>query len=86
MFNSKSDSDPKPFTAPPQPNGQKGASPRAATSPFAPAATAATGISLIGTDLTILGDKITIISQNKLQDRRARHGQWLHRSGQYYVA
>jgi len=36
-------------------------------SPFEPAANAASGTSVIGTDLTILGDKITIISQNKLQ-------------------
>jgi cytoskeletal protein CcmA (bactofilin family) len=34
-------------------------------SPFAPAATM--GASVIGTDLTILGEKITIISQNRLQ-------------------
>jgi cytoskeletal protein CcmA (bactofilin family) len=67
MFNPKPDNDPKPFNAPPDGNDKKVASPRAATSPFAPAATAATGTSVIGTDLTILGDKITIVSQNKLQ-------------------
>jgi cytoskeletal protein CcmA (bactofilin family) len=65
MFNSQPDSDPKPFTAPLPTTVQKQASPRVA--PFAPAATAATGTSVIGTDLTILGDRITIISQNKLQ-------------------
>ena len=65
MFNSKPDSDPKPFTAPLPSNVQKPVSPRVA--PFAPATAAATGTSVIGTDLTILGDKITIISQNKLQ-------------------
>jgi cytoskeletal protein CcmA (bactofilin family) len=65
MFNSKPDSDPKPFTAPLPSSGQKPVSPRA--TPFAPAATAAAGTSVIGTDLTILGDKITIVSQNKLQ-------------------
>jgi cytoskeletal protein CcmA (bactofilin family) len=36
-------------------------------SPFEPAANAASGTSVIGTDLTILGDRITIISKNKLQ-------------------
>jgi cytoskeletal protein CcmA (bactofilin family) len=34
-------------------------------SPFAPATTM--GASVIGTDLTIIGEKITIISQNRLQ-------------------
>ena len=68
MFNSKPDSDPKRFTPPPQPNGQqKAASPRPPNTPFGPAASPQTGVSVIGTDLTILGDKITIISQNKLQ-------------------
>jgi cytoskeletal protein CcmA (bactofilin family) len=38
---------------------------RLSSSPFD--AAAPTGNSLIGSDLTILGDKITIISQNKLQ-------------------
>lgn len=37
----------------------------APNSPFGPAATM--GSSVIGTDLTIIGEKITIISQNKLQ-------------------
>ena len=36
-------------------------------SPFEAAADAANGTSVIGTDLTILGDRITIISKNKLQ-------------------
>lgn len=35
--------------------------------PYTPAPGAANGISVIGRDLTILGDKITIVSQNKLQ-------------------
>ncbi len=65
MFDSKSDATPKPLTVPPQ--GNKAAAPRAGASPFAPAASPQTGVSVIGTDLTILGDKITIISQNKLQ-------------------
>jgi cytoskeletal protein CcmA (bactofilin family) len=67
MLNSKPDNEPKPFAVPPQPNGQGTPSPRGANSPFAPAASAATGTSVIGTDLTILGDNITIISQNRLQ-------------------
>ena len=50
-----------------QPNGKKAASPRPPASPFEPAASPQTGVSVIGTDLTILGDRIVIISQNKLQ-------------------
>ena len=66
MPNSQPNSDPKPFTASPLPSSvRKPASAR--VTPFAPAAAAGTGTSVIGTDLTILGDKITIISQNKLQ-------------------
>jgi cytoskeletal protein CcmA (bactofilin family) len=34
---------------------------------YKPAASAANGVSVIGRDLTILGDKITIVSQNKVQ-------------------
>jgi cytoskeletal protein CcmA (bactofilin family) len=37
------------------------------TSPFVPPATGASGGSVLGTDLTILGEKIIIISQSKLQ-------------------
>ena len=66
MFDSKPDTDPKPLAAP-RSNGQKVASPRAGGSPFEPAASPQTGVSAIGTDLTIFGDRITIISQNKLQ-------------------
>jgi cytoskeletal protein CcmA (bactofilin family) len=44
-----------PAAAPPQP------------SPYKPGPAAANGVSVIGRDLTILGDKITIVSQNKLQ-------------------
>jgi cytoskeletal protein CcmA (bactofilin family) len=65
MFNPNPDDDPKPFALA-EANDQKAKSPREATSLVAPASTAA-GISVIGTDLTILGDKITIISQSKLQ-------------------
>jgi len=54
MFNSNPDPSPKPLTVPPP-------------TPFGPAASPQTGVSVIGTDLTILGDRITIISQNKLQ-------------------
>ena len=73
MFDPKPDNDHKPFDAPPEANGQEATSPGAAASPLAPAAKAAMGVSVIGTDLTILGDKITIISQNKLQiDGRLR--------------
>ena len=66
MFNSKPDNDLEPF-APPEANDQKATSPRTATLPIATAATAVAGISVIGTDLTILGDRITIISQSTLQ-------------------
>ncbi len=41
--------------------------PRSAPSPFEKSATSTSGTSVIGTDLTILGDRITIISANKLQ-------------------
>ena len=67
MFNSEAKSNvsqPKPGPAPmtaPVPAS------RSAPSPFAPAKTASSGTSVIGTDLTILGDRITIISANKLQ-------------------
>ena len=44
----------------------------AATSPFAPASTM--GTSIIGSDLTILGREITIISQNRLQIDGDIHG------------
>lgn len=73
MFNPKPDNDLKPF-APPEAIQQEVASPREATSPFAPGDTAAAGISVIGTDLTILGDRITIISQSKLQIDGQIHG------------
>ena len=67
LFDSKSDTTPKPLNVPPQTNCQKAPSSRAGASPFEPAASPQTGVSVIGTDLTILGDQITIISQNKLQ-------------------
>jgi cytoskeletal protein CcmA (bactofilin family) len=69
MFNSKPDSNPEPLITPPPPAArqQKASAPRPTNPPFGPAASPQTGVSVIGTDLTILGDKITIISQNKLQ-------------------
>lgn len=48
-----------PATPPPTPTAANGRSPFGAASHM--------GQSVIGTDLTILGEKITIISQNKLQ-------------------
>jgi cytoskeletal protein CcmA (bactofilin family) len=41
--------------------------PRTTPSPFEKSSSAPSGTSVIGTDLTILGDHITIISANKLQ-------------------
>ena len=63
MFNSVPQTDkahPKPVAA------RSPTQPRSA-SPFAPAVDAEAGTSVIGTDLTILGDHITVISKNKLQ-------------------
>ena len=65
MFNPKPDIDLEPF-APTEANDQEATLPRAATSPLPPVAKSAC-LSVIGTDLTILGDRITIISQSKLQ-------------------
>jgi cytoskeletal protein CcmA (bactofilin family) len=51
--------------------GRAGGAPSSTRSSFEPAnsttGTAASGTSVIGNDLTLLGEKITIISQNKLQ-------------------
>ena len=52
-------------TNPSPPGVPTGPSPSGRASPFS--AASVMGQSLIGTDLTILGEKITIISQNKLQ-------------------
>ena len=65
MLNSKPTIDLEPF-APTEANDQEATLPPGATSPIPPAVKAA-GLSVIGTDLTILGDRITIISQSKLQ-------------------
>src|SRR5690606_23957041 len=43
------------------------AAPVRAASPFEASKSASSGTSVIGTDLTILGDRITIISANRLQ-------------------
>jgi cytoskeletal protein CcmA (bactofilin family) len=69
--------DPKSNLPPPKPSPVQlsAASAAAAASPasrstpsaFQTATTASSGTSVIGTDLTILGDRITIISANKLQ-------------------
>ena len=63
MFNT----DPKSDVLNPKPAPARNGGNSARPSPFEPAANAANGTSVIGTDLTILGEKITIISQNKLQ-------------------
>lgn len=47
------------------PNSMPASAPSGGHNPFGAAATM--GSSVIGTDLTIIGEKITIISQNKLQ-------------------
>ena len=67
MFNS----DAKSHSAQPKPGPAPMTAPapvaRSTPSPFEPAKAASSGTSVIGTDLTILGDRITIISANKLQ-------------------
>lgn len=62
--NSPDQTIPRPPVSPaPAPNGTATAAPKG--SPFGPPSTM--GSSIIGTDLTILGEKITIISQNRVQ-------------------
>ncbi len=51
----------------PSPLGAATQAARPAPSPFEKSTSAPSGTSVIGTDLTILGDRITIISANKLQ-------------------
>ena len=63
MFNSVPQND-KPH---PKPAAARSLTQPRPASPFAPAADAESGTSVIGTDLTILGDHITVISKNKLQ-------------------
>jgi cytoskeletal protein CcmA (bactofilin family) len=48
-------------------NGDASSALRSGPSPFDRSATPETGVSVIGTDLTLLGEKISIVSQNKLQ-------------------
>jgi hypothetical protein len=71
MFNAdtKSNADPKIDVSLPKPAPARvnAGTPAPRPSPFEAAADAANGTSVIGTDLTILGNRITIISKNKLQ-------------------
>jgi cytoskeletal protein CcmA (bactofilin family) len=62
MFNTNQSN----FDALSEVHGHDATSVRTETLPYVPAA-AARGMSVLGADLTILGDKITIISQSKLQ-------------------
>jgi cytoskeletal protein CcmA (bactofilin family) len=68
VFSVDSKTDPKPSTPVPA-RGGVSSSPRPGSSSFEPvsATTSSSGTSVIGNDLTLLGEKITIISQNKLQ-------------------
>ncbi len=63
--NKAQSNNPKPPAAPGNSSSKATAAARPENSPVDTAA--ASGISVIGNDLTILGEKITIISQNKLQ-------------------
>ena len=69
MFNTDTKSTLVPPQAKPGPTplGAAAAPARSAPSPFEKSSAASSGTSVIGTDLTILGDRITIISANKLQ-------------------
>ena len=69
MFNTDAKSNPIPLQPKPGPSplGAAATAARPSPSPFEKAASAPSGTSVIGTDLTILGDRITIISANKLQ-------------------
>lgn len=71
MFNTDAKSNPIPLQPKPGPASLGAAATAARSSPspspFEKAASAPSGTSVIGTDLTILGDRITIISANKLQ-------------------
>ncbi len=68
-----SDTPPKPPSMPSMNATPSPAAPRQAGSAF-DRSTSATGTSVIGTDLTIMGEKITIISQNKLTIDGDVHG------------
>jgi len=69
MFSATSKTLDQPKPGPATTNGHGPGSPRSTPSPFEPASAsaAATGTSVIGRDLTLLGEGITIISQNRLQ-------------------
>jgi cytoskeletal protein CcmA (bactofilin family) len=69
VFNTDAKSNPIPLQPKPGPSslGAAATAARSSPSPFEKAASATSGTSVIGTDLTILGDRITIISANKLQ-------------------
>ena len=54
------------FAAPPQTDDKNAMSPRAASLPHAPAGTP-TRMSVLGADMILLGDRIRIVSQGKLQ-------------------
>ncbi len=56
--------EPKPST---NGNGARATPLRSTPSAFEPSTSASTGTSVIGRDLTLLGEKITIVSQNRLQ-------------------
>jgi cytoskeletal protein CcmA (bactofilin family) len=63
MFNS----DPKNEGHLPKPTAARPSGASRSASPFEPAVNAESGASVIATDLTILGDHITVISKNRLQ-------------------
>jgi len=71
VFSVDSKTDPKSSTPVPARGGVSSSpSPRPGSSSFEPVSattSSASGTSVIGNDLTLLGEKITIISQNKLQ-------------------
>ena len=69
MFSVDSKTDPNPSPSQPRARGGASSSPSPRPSSFEPVSTtsSASGTSVIGNDLTLLGEKITIISQNKLQ-------------------
>jgi len=69
MFNLKPDNDRIPFDAQAEADGEEAAPKRAAASPAPPAAGsgAGSGVSVLASDLTIMGEGITIVSQNKVR-------------------
>lgn len=68
MFSRGSSSDPSLPKPPSPPSGLQGSAPAPSNGRASPFGSASVmGASVIGTDLTILGEKITIISQNRLQ-------------------